>query len=259
MDHIEFGKQLFDTYDLDPLYVILATSGWSNNVMYRFLLAYWVFYSVGVACECAQYKGAQFYNKMRELDAEHAPRGHERRHMRGQAFVDCVNGLQAHGTPEQVVRTMTHGTTFRHISDSVQHFRGFGPWISWKIADMTERVLGQPVDFSVAEIGVYKDPVKGAALIRFGDQKHPITRAELHETFDNLLTDFDGYTAPPYCDRPINIQELETVACKYKSHVNGHYPPGNDTIEIMHGLAGRGPLASQLAEHLKPYYQIWRS
>jgi hypothetical protein len=154
---------------------------------------------------------------------------------------------------------MTNGNDFQSISAAAQSFRGFGPWIAWKIADMTERVLQRSVDFSNAEIGVYRDPVKGAALIRFGDQHHPITRDELHETFAVLQSDFDNYVAPPYADRKVNIQELETIACKYKSHVNGHYPPGNDTLEIMHGLHGCGDLASCLEYWLTPYYELWRN
>lgn len=253
MNHITFGKQLLESYDLDPLYVILAGTSWSERMMKRFLLAYWIFYSAGVACKVAESKS--FYRTMFEMDANHAPRGHERRHLRGQAFIDCVNGLKSFGTPEQVVDAMTVGNDFQTIAKAVQTFRGFGPWMSFKIADMTERVLQKPVDFSNAEIGVYKDPVKGAALIMFGDQNHPITLDELHDVFSSLQHDFRHYKAPPYQDRLINIQELETIACKYKSHVNKHYPLWTDTQEIYHGLEGYGDMADDLRALLQPYYE----
>ncbi|GAG17632.1 unnamed protein product, partial [marine sediment metagenome] len=33
------------------------------------------------------------------------------------------------------------------------------------------------------------------------------------------------------------LQEVETVLCKWKSHMNGCYPMGKDTREITEGLA----------------------
>lgn len=250
-DYHEFGHYLLDTYDLDPLYVILASVSWPEKVMKTFLLGYWVFYSAGVACKIAEAKKP--YETMFALDAQHAPRGHERRHMRGQQFEDTVNGLKQFGSPEKVVDYMLNGSDFATIGKNVQAFRGFGPWMAFKVADMAERVLQLPVDFSNAEIGVYRDPVKGAALIGYGDQKYPITTDEVHNVFSQLQQDFAGRMAPPYLDRVVNIQELETICCKWKSHVNGHYPIGCDTFEIYHGLQNCGDLARDLRTQLFPY------
>jgi len=76
---------------------------------------------------------------------------------------------------------------------------------------------------------------------------------EVHDVFNTMLVDFHGYKAPPYQDRSINIQELETVVCKYKSHCNGHYPLGLDTVDIYHGLDGWGDAAQELKALLEPY------
>lgn len=250
-NHIEFGHYLLDTYDLDPLYVILASVSWPERVMKTFLLAYWVFYSAGVAAKIAEAENP--YHMMFSLDAQHASRGHERRHMRGQQFEDTVNGLRKFGSPEKVVDYMINGFDFKTIAKNVQAFWGFGQWMAFKVADMAERVLQLSVDFSNAEIGVYKDPIKGAALIGFGDQHHNITRDEVHTVFRGLQIGFNDRLAPPYLDRVVNIQELETICCKWKSHVNGHYPIGCDTFEIYHGLQGCGDLAQELQVKLKPY------
>jgi hypothetical protein len=43
--------------------------------------------------------------------------------------------------------------------------------------------------------------------------------------------------APPRFERRINIQEIETILCKWKSHINGHYFVGKDIQEIRHGLS----------------------
>jgi hypothetical protein len=255
IDYITFGRNLLDTYDLDPLYVILADINMPERMLKRFLLAYWIFYSAGVAAKVAESK--DFFGTLIQGDIDHWPRGHERRHLRGNNFKNCMTNLMLyHAKPETLVDCMTYGKNFQSIAVEVQKFCGFGPWISWKIADMTERVLCKPVDFSNAELGVYRDPVKGAALIKFGDQKHAITTDELYNVVKQLLKDFKGYMAPPYQDRPLNIQEIETILCKYKSYVNGHYPLGNDTMDIYHGLQGWGDLAQQLSVSLEPYYRM---
>jgi hypothetical protein len=256
MGYKEFGHQLLDTYDLDPLYVILARTSWPDKVLFKFLLGYWIYYSAGCACKLAESRN--FYDLAFVGDSEHWPRGHERRHMRGDIFKNTVTGLAQFGPPEKVVEFMLDGKDFQSIAKRVQSFSGFGPWISWKVADMAERVVNLPVKFDNAEIGVYRDPVKGAALIGFGDQHYPIKLDEVHAVFSRLQSDFGQRKAPPYLDRLVNIQELETICCKWKSHVNGHYPLGLDTKEIYHGLEdGCGDLAAELKGYLKPYYELW--
>ena len=58
--------------------------------------------------------------------------------------------------------------------------------------------------------------------------------------YDELIKALGTYQAPPQMDRPINIQEVETILCKWKSHLNGHYPTGNDIAEVRHGLVKYG-------------------
>jgi hypothetical protein len=130
---------------------------------------------------------------------------------------------------------------FRTVSARAQEHRGFGPWIAWKIADMLERVMGVPVDFSDADIFMYKDPEK-AAMMLF-EQRYPLPsgarvkkRVVLPKVLDYLLGEFSGFRAPPLSDRAVNIQEVETVLCKWKSHMNGHYGLFTDIREINNGL-----------------------
>jgi hypothetical protein len=245
----DFGDDLLTTYDLDPLYPMLVYAELDDKTMSRWLLAYWCYYSAGTASFITEQKN--FYKAMRMCIDRGYPRGHERRHFRGDAAVRGINGLQAFGSPEKVVEYMINGKTFQEIARSVQSFPQFGPWIAWKVADMTERILQRPVDFSDAELGVYRDPVKGAALIWYGDQRHDIELDALHKTVELSLDMFGHHMAPPYLDRPVNIQEIETILCKYKSHYNGHYPMGNDSYEIAHGLKGWGDLAQHMGLCLK--------
>jgi hypothetical protein len=177
------------------------------------------------------------------------PRGAERRHFRGQQAIDAVAELaRKYRTAEEAVELWCSGGTFQRVSDEVQRNRGFGPWIAFKIADMSERVLGCDTDFSDCHLGIYTDPRKGAALVRFGDQNHPITDQELESTVDQYvgLWRQKRAKAPPRRDRYVNVQEIETIFCKYKSHINGHYPLGKDCREVRHGLHGWGDLAEHL-------------
>jgi hypothetical protein len=51
-----------------------------------------------------------------------------------------------------------------------------------------------------------------------------------------LLNAFATTPAPPSGNRMCGLQEIETILCKWKSHINGHYPVGNDVREIRHAL-----------------------
>lgn len=254
----QFGRYLLDSFDLDPLYVILAQSGMHDNQMKRWLLAYWIFYSAGVSSRLSEVSNPKaYYDMMEQGNENHWPRGHERRHMRGQTFDKTLASLRASGPPEKVVDVLTRGRTFENHTNIVRRFYGFGPWIAFKIFDMMERVLKIPTDINNVNLYIYRDPVKGAALWKFGDQNHPITSDELWEVVCELMTIFGGYMAPPYLDRPLSPMEIETILCKAKSNVNGHYPLANDVFDIMHGLPGWGDTAQELERLLEPLCGVW--
>jgi hypothetical protein len=54
--------------------------------------------------------------------------------------------------------------------------------------------------------------------------------------YNQLRQHLGKYKAPPRFERAINIQEIETILCKWKSHMNGHYKVGKDTHEIHEAL-----------------------
>jgi hypothetical protein len=106
------------------------------------------------------------------------------------------------------------------------------------MSDMLERVMGHPVDFGNCGMGVYKEPRAAAALILTGNQKATINDSDLESVMQKMLLPehLGTLMAPPDFARPVNVQEIETCLCKYKSHINGHYPPGKDTLEVLNGL-----------------------
>ncbi len=213
------------------------------------------------------------------------PRGSERRHFRGANALNAYNDLHdRYKTPEAAMeglvrpRYVGYGKrlTFAQVSASVQKHVGFGPWSGFKIADIAERLLGYDVDFSDCALGIYKDPRQGAAVafleariapditdsmaliyaeaaregVKVGPWDYPITNAQLNQTIDYYVKHWRDkkVKAPPANDRLVGVAEIETVLCKYKSHLKGNYPLGKDTREIRHALYGWGDLALRLRE-----------
>ena len=249
-----FGRTLIETGDLDPIYVMLVGAGLDEKLLKRWLLAYWCFYHAGVA-SCIAENGRDYWADMNAVAYNHDlrfPRGSERRHFRGALAISSVAFLEQEFLQPEDAFARLHGT-FKRVTAEVTRWRGFGPWIAFKAADMIDRVLGETIDFSDCELAFYRDPVKGAhkALDQWGITPGTFSDKEaVRHAVDRLIQSFDDYLAPPFFDRAINVQEVETILCKWKSHLNGHYPLGKDTREIRHGLDGWGDLAKSLKEHL---------
>ena len=259
-----FGKHLLDTNELDPIYVALTEfkRHHTPQQLHRWLIAYWCFYNAGFASYASEAAGSEFWEVLDVAAANTAesptpygarwPRGHERRHFRGNAAISAVQKLEERygSTPEDMVtycaaldvdRGVAGSCPYELVAGRTQEHALFGPWISFKVADMADRVLGAHVDFSEAEVFMFKDPVEAALRLwreRAGlpenakpkDQALIISAAVLY-----LKDHFSNYRAPPTGDRPVGLQEVETILCKWKSHMNGHYPMFNDIIEIREG------------------------
>lgn len=280
---VEFGDELLRTGDLDPAYVAVANCGLDEPTLHRLCVAYWCFYHLGVAAYLAEYKVPTVYwSWMAEVAANKDlawPRGSERRHFRAEAAKTSVRGLiQRYKSASDMVRYIAvpcdpATPTFGGVSARVEEHAGFGPWMGFKIADMAERVLGYNVDFSNCQLKMFKDPRQGAALAfyldespkwqtghRFGNAApyahapwtYPASDENVKESVDKYVALWrkKRAKAPPAKDRLVNIQEIETIFCKYKSHYKGHYPVGKDTREIGKALEGWGDLAQQLQKGL---------
>jgi hypothetical protein len=246
----EFGEALLRSGDLDPIYIMLTGAKLEEPVLKRWMLAYWCFYHAGVASTIAT--APDFYSTFERAVSFKWPRGTERRHFRGKACDKTLEFFRReYPNPESAV-DFVRAPTFAEVSERAQLWPLFGPWISFKVADMLDRVMGWRVDFSQCALGIYSEPAAGAAIVA---QQRGITGLQpgvetTSKIVDVLTREFAHHYAPPFGDRTVNVQEVETILCKYKSHLNGHYPVGKDTREIKHALAGWGPLADKLKGHL---------
>lgn len=234
---VAFGRELVLTEDLDPVYCILARAQLSPSTIKAFLLAYWCFYDPGTASDITS--SPDYWDAMMRAAQGRARRGTERRHFRGKLSTVAVKFLRdQYESPVMALDWLTlNARSFAAIAGRVREWPGFGSWIAFKVADMVERVLKLPVDFSTDDLVIYSEPLAGAKLIA---SDLPAAVALLEESLGEMM-------APPGGDRRLNIQEYETILCKFKSHVHGHYEVGHDTIEVKRALARSG---SPLARHL---------
>lgn len=251
----EFGAKLLETGDLDPLYIALDRSPSmkaDRAMLHRWLFAYWCCYNAGASSFIAEADGDQFWTRMLTMARNDAPaptggrwpRGHERRHFRGEkAWMAIESYATRFPIPEGIVHWFSGGVApipYRTLRDRVTTLPQFGPWIAFKVADMLERVAGVPVSFEHADGMMFDQPYKSALSVFANDWKMATTDSNdaiVRFVAGKLLDKFSiGWTAPPRHDRAVNIQEVETILCKWKSHNTGHYPVGIDSEELRAGL-----------------------
>ena len=269
----QFGEHLLRTGDLDPIYIALHKMQLPLPQLQRWLIAYWCWYSAGVACHMSEQADADFWKRMYKAawNEDKAPhggrweRGKERRHARGGQGYAMVSDLASRylrpgamvdwlcETEEDETFDRETGETplvemplpYSSVAAKVQSHTLFGPWISYKVCDMLERLGLAPIVFS-EEDAMYEEPRKAAVLL-CEQRQWQVGQAEdiqVRYVVSHLLNWFgDGgpdvewcYTAPPRHERPVGLQEIETILCKWKSHMGGHYPLFNDIREIWHGL-----------------------
>jgi hypothetical protein len=268
----DFGRHLLDSGDLDPVYIALTNVDWDVAQVKRWLVAYWCLYHCGAASYLSTFKGELFWNELRKAAENVVPapnggrwsRGSERRHWRGKQALASWQYLQHryNNQPERMVDYISGPSTVMQeyvtVAERAANHKGFGPWISFKICDMMDRVMHVPVDFNEAAVFMFKDPVKAAMMLYEernptpeGMNVRPKQDVIIHRVVEYLTNHFRDTLAPPLGDRPVGLQEVETVLCKWKSHVNGHYPLWNDIREIHEGIEGWGKVAEEFG-HAMP-------
>ncbi len=234
---IEWGRRLILTNDHDPLYTGLVQWNVRESRVRRFMLAYWCCYSVGASWYISDKAGASFWELLLQAakNVDEAPiggrwpRAHERRHWRGEKCVESVRWLSMHFRhPEEAVISLEGARSLGAVN-RLMNWPQFGPWIAFKAADMLERVLGVPVAFPKDIVTLYKDPREGAEMVADiwcgpgGNYSQEVVLALLL-AYSNIIAPGQRKTI-----RCCNIQEVETVLCKWKSARKGNYWIGLDT------------------------------
>lgn len=253
----EFGDVLLRTEDLDPLYTALVGADLPNEKLGKWLFAYWCCYHAGAASYLSEIPSdhywAEFYVMADNITPTPLggrwPRGHERRHFRGDKARAAATYYSAMN-PRTILEDLTRDLdplTFLRLRERVVDLPQFGPWIAFKVADMLERVANVPVQFwkDTDAVIMYKQPYQSALQVHA--EFYPSVaivdeKAAVRHVATELLRHFADRVAPPknvklsQRARFVGIQEVETILCKWKSHKGGHYPLGLDTRELRHAL-----------------------
>lgn len=265
-----FGAKLLVSGDLDPLYIALCAAKLETEQLRRWLFAYWCCYHAGASSWLSEKTGEEYWNWLfimadnqiptpPPLDTlgQRWPRGHERRHFRGATATRAVRSYQSRFPDvESLVKYFEIGDrtsppTFENFSEVRQRVMSlpqFGPWIAFKVADMLERVRGLNIRFIDGDVLMFDQPYSSAlivyreSLISSGSVRNLAPDDDAVRTATMILTaHFSQHLAPPSRNRAVNIQEVETILCKWKSHLSGSYPLYLDSHELREGLAHWAP------------------
>lgn len=233
----EFGKHLLDAGDLDPVYTALWNAELPPHKLKRWLLAYWCFYHMGTASWIADRATGYWERFYEAANSKAYPRCSERRHFRAANAVNSVIYLENEGLANLFGPLIDPKIqSAAEIMRKVRKWNGFGPWISFKVADMLERLDLCRVRFNVADVYLFESPLEGAKLLA-EERGAEVSQSQLPSwAVETLLKDFRGYKAPPRFERSLNAQEIETILCKWKSFKGGHYEIGEDVESCQKSL-----------------------
>ena len=247
---LEFGRLLLEAKDLDPVYDLIWHSGWKGEKLHKWLLSYWCFYHVGTASWIVDQK--KYWPAMEiAAGSKDYPRSSERRHFRGDNAKEAVAYLKSIGIDSLFKPLLSSKCkTVEDVFKIVKPWVGFGPWISFKIADMLDRLSLNSISFTEADIFLFDSPAEAAEILwreEYGVITSGIPLVEAYGkdrknliqnwAMDYIKRNLEDHLAPPRFERPIDNQEAETILCKWKSYLSGHYEIGWDVQHCRTGLA----------------------
>lgn len=250
VDVYEFGRRLIDEDDLDPLYSMIHESRLTPADKAKYILSYWCFYDTGTAACLTDSKS--YWGEMgRAASTAIYPRGGDRRHYRGQAAIDSVKQINGLGKSAfDLLNYLSLNGELTYLGDTmgrIMEMRGFGPTISFKAADMLERLWGARYEFKETDpLLMSKPPREGAGILagryQYKGGSNPIWAHR------KLIERLSGMKIPPLYEREITVLETETILCKWGHHLKGIYPIGRGKEAQRLGLEKypRSPVGKEM-------------
>lgn len=240
----QFGTELVKTGDLDPVYIMLWEADMRFSILRKWLLAYWCFYHSGTASFVSD--SYNFWEAMREAaGSKDCPRGKERRHFRADNAIKSVEYLSSRGIPSLYKDLEMSAHSVIPVTNNVQTWVGFGPWISFKVADMLERLDIKEIEFDPEDTAslLFDSPRKGVDCLwsseKFVATFNPAGSNMSRWAIEKICRKLRSLKAPPRYERPIGAQEAETILCKWYSYLNGRYKLGEDINSLRESLKFR--------------------
>lgn len=216
----EFARLSIQTLDLDPVYVALAESGWSEEKLLRWCTAFTTYYHTGTACEVCDLEGDTFWTALWDR-YDTNPRAAERRHFRGEAGRKAlVAWRNTYGTPEKFALACMQSSFMKILNAGIPQV---GQYFSWKWADFREAVFGYSMDWTEAEKHLVGLPQSGLKYL------FPQERPE--SSIWRVVEAIGQTGAPPRFTRYCGLAEAETIACMLKAYYLNGKPIGKDIVE----------------------------
>lgn len=236
---ISFGEALLKLNDLDPIYVMLYEANLSQEELLGWLLAYWSFYHSGTSSLIVA--DDNYWDKYRQAcESKEYPRGHERRHFRAKiAYNSYLDLSSKYSSGSEAVKSLLSATTLYEVTQRVKTWYGFGDWIAFKVADMLERLALAEIEFEVDRVFLFDSPREGAKILwnsLRGNEVEPSPAKLANWATENIVSNLTQFKAPPRYERNLNVQEAETILCKWKSYLKGHYVIGEDVESLQRAL-----------------------
>jgi hypothetical protein len=249
----KFAKIMFKLEDADPGYMLLARANIKDDQKKRFMTAWCAFYNPGIAAAASEYHGRYFWDYLRS-EYPTAKRASERRHFRGNAGLKAMDSWQTmFPKPEAMVDHMT-GSDYFVVAKKAKTVALIGDYFVWKFADVQERVFRLPCAFpDEAAAKSPKVPQQGALLIA--------PEATVLHTYNRIARYLNdaGMKSPPWYDRPMNMQEAETVCCVYKQYRNGKWCPYSRTAKATRSLLAKpSKTAEEMLSSLHAFTNVGR-
>lgn len=220
----KFAEQLFKLEDADPGYMLLQRALLPDSQKFRYVVAWCTYYNPGLAAIASNFQGSKFWDYLDSIYPT-AKRASERRHFRGQAGRKALTDWRRdYSHPEKMIEACW-GSSYPEVRRNMRGITQMGDYFYWKMADIIDTVFGHDVDFTGCEKYMPKVPKQGAEII--ADLETPVGHfsPELDSTMHTITNHIKKWRHP-FNDRPLALQEAETVCCVFKQHVVGDYRLG---------------------------------
>lgn len=258
-DYLRFSNQMLKTSDIDPVYPVLHELNLRTPAQYSeqalwlsFLYVAWYNLPVGLT---AYSKHPEPSEKILPKIDNSWPTGIERRANRGgkvvfhiDSYLKAVNeygNQHDYYTADMNMDATTEKElheNWRIVNQRLQLLYLNGRWAAYKHCEILRRVHGLPVLAPDMGNAFSSGPRAGLALF-YGEIEgnSPAVIAQLDEQALDLQFRMAGSGVE------VDIEELETLMCNWKSLVNGKYYIGHDIDELleqMHTGEERGWLST---------------
>lgn len=222
----DFARLSIETLDLDPVYVALANSGWSEAKLMRWCVGFITYYDMGCASDVCDLQGDDFWTAIWDRYDTNT-RAAERRHFRGEAGKKALKAWRnTYGTPERFLGDCMRGSFLETLNARIPQI---GTYFTWKVMDFREAVFGYDVDWTKAEKHMVGLPCDGLKFL-FPDEKPEHSVWKVVEAVKHLPN-------PSLHIDHCNIAVGETIACMAKAYYNNGKHIGTDIVERRNQLS----------------------